>query len=173
MQRCGSLSTDAVEHRVNFRKERQTLLTRRNAPHFVAIIDELALHRRLGGKAVFQRQLAHLIHAGQRVNVSVLVVPNEGLSHAGVDSPFVLIRKTARDTVAFAEGLASCLFIEEPDEVAQYASAVQRLSDQALDEQQSAKLIACLAQTNEGNELSDGQDLDPQQLQQWQRLHLR
>lgn len=173
MQDCGSVPEEELARHINFRKERQSLLTRRDAPYFVAVIYEPALHSPFGGQGVLQQQLTHLLHMGRRANISVLVVPNDGRVHAGIDGPFMLIRKTGRQSVAFTENMTSCLFIEEPAEVAQYASAIQQLSDQAWDEEQSAKLIANLAQTDERNELRDGQDLDPQQLQQRHEVHLR
>ena len=138
-----------IERRIDFRKERQALLTRRNPPHLLAIIDEFALHRKLGGRDAFQRQLVHLVHSSARDNITILVVPNDGHAHPGITGGFLLLRKAGRAALACTENIASCLYFEEQVEVEQYTSAVQRLSEHALDQQQSIELIATLAHTND------------------------
>ena len=165
MEGCDSVPDDELRRRINFRRERQSLLTRRDAPYLLAIIYEPALHSPFGGQEVLQRQLVQLLHMGRRPNISVLVLPNDGRVHAGLDGPFMLIRKTGRQSVAFTENMTSCLFIEEPAEVEQYTSAVQSLSDHALDQQQSREHIATLAHTDDETD-SHGQSLAPQRLQQ-------
>jgi len=174
MAGCDDLSEEEAQRCINFRQQRQGLLQERNPPHLIAIIDELVLHRPLGGREAFRRQLLHLLRAAERPNITVLVVPNNGRVHAGLTGPFVLLHKGGRPSVACVEGLTSCLFMEERFELAQYASTVQRLSDRALDEEQSAEFIASLARTNDGSELPDERPgVDPQQLQQHDQVQLR
>lgn len=148
IRECGRVSEDDIEELIVVREERQALLRRPNPPNFLALIDELALHRPVGGQDVFRRQLRHLLHAADQPNITALVVPNDGRAHLGLYGGFTVLRKAGRAAVAFAENLVSCHVFEERVEVDEYASAVQRLSDRALDQQESRELIASLANTD-------------------------
>jgi len=142
-------SDEKVEARVNFRQQRQARLTRPNPPNFLALIDEMALCRPVGGPEVFQHQLLHLLHAGERPNITVLVVPNDGRAHHGIDGGFIMLRKDGQSSLVYADNLVSSHYFEERVEVDEYASAIQRLSDRALDQQESMELIATLANPDE------------------------
>lgn len=143
------LSEDEAEYRVRIRQERQSLLQAPNPPDFLGLVDELALHRRLGGQEVFQHQLMHLLRATERPNTTLLVIPNDGRSHCGLGGGFLLLRKDGRDSVACTDDLVSSHYFEERAEVDEYASAIQRLSERALDQQNSRELIASLANTDD------------------------
>ncbi|MEV5706939.1 helix-turn-helix transcriptional regulator [Actinoallomurus sp. NPDC052274] len=66
-----------VQRRVQARSARRTLLGRtdRTAPTFIAIIDEAALRRPIGGPEVMRSQLRALLDAARRPNVSLRVMP--------------------------------------------------------------------------------------------------
>lgn len=138
-------SDEEVEARVNFRQQRQARLSQPNPPNFLALIDEMALRRAVGGPEVFQHQLLHLLHAGEHPNITILVVPNDGDVHPGIDGGFIMLRKGGQSSLVYVDNLVSCHYFEEQVEVDEYASAIQRLSDRALDQRESMELIATLA----------------------------
>lgn len=146
MVECGYVPADEVEQRMVARLRRHSVLLRQHPPHLTAIIDELALHRAVGGRNVLRRQMDHLVETGQKPNITVRVVPNRGRAHAGIDGSFVVFRRYGFQPVVFVDNLTSSLFFEERDEIDRYESVLRSLSDYALDERESAALIMERAQ---------------------------
>jgi transcriptional regulator with XRE-family HTH domain len=140
----GLRSEDEVEAGMAARFCRQTVLEQRNPPTLLALVDELALHRVIGGPVTMRRQLDHLVQCSRNTRITVRVVPN-GSSHAGLDGSFELIEQTGRPPVVFIEEASSVLFVEQRNEVDVYYQIVTRLSDIALDEMESVGHIAELA----------------------------
>jgi transcriptional regulator with XRE-family HTH domain len=137
------------------RMQRQSGLVRREPPKLLAIIDELALHRLVGGAGVLRRQLDYLVEESNRPNVSVRVVPNGGQAHTGVDGHFVLIHRPALPPVVFVETLTAGLFVADRAEVEMYESATRKLLTRALGEEESVSLVASVARRLD-TEASDG-----------------
>lgn len=133
-----------VEQRMVTRLRRHAVLRRRDAPTLIAVVDELALRRVIGGADVQRRQLEHLLEMGRWPNIRVRVVPNAG-AHAGVNGSFSLLRQPDGPTVVFLENLTCSLFVEDRSEIATYETAVRSLLTQALTETQSSEVIASLA----------------------------
>jgi transcriptional regulator with XRE-family HTH domain len=145
--------SESVGGMVN-RLQRQSVLLRDNPPDFLAIIDELALHRFVGGPGVLRRQLDHLVKESDRPNVSLRVVPNDRQAHSGVDGSFKVIRRPGLSPVAVVETLTAGLFVEDRTEVDMYERAVRKLLHLTLDEEESVSLVADLARrldTEESN----------------------
>ncbi|MCX2732639.1 helix-turn-helix transcriptional regulator [Saccharopolyspora sp. NFXS83] len=126
------------------RLRRQSVLLRRNSPDFVAIIDEFALRRFVGGQDVLRRQLEYLLEAACRPNVEIRVLVNSG-AHAGLRGPFCMVRQRSGQAVVMLENLTCSLFVEDPDDVVRYELAARKLLTRALDTPESTKLIATLA----------------------------
>lgn len=144
---------DEIEQRAELRLERQRLLKRRRpkAPKVEVIVDEGVLHRFIPDTAAMQAQLAHLANAPHALGVSVRVVPfGAGLYHGSVagsfsifDFPHVSARPREPSTV-YCEGLSGALYLDRPDEVAQYAEAWQQLDSLALSQRESELLISSI-----------------------------
>ena len=66
---------EETERRVALRLARQQLLTRPSPPEYWVVLDETVLRRPVGGQQVMRAQLAHLIEAAGRPNVTVQVIP--------------------------------------------------------------------------------------------------
>lgn len=145
MIECGHVPDDEVEDRMLTRMRRHSVLLRQRPPGVVAIIDELALHRVVGGLDVQRRQLEHIVELAARPNITVRVVPNAGRAHAGINGSFAVIRRFEGPPVVFLENLTSSLFLEERAEIDRYEYAVSELLTVALDEVSSAEHIATLA----------------------------
>jgi transcriptional regulator with XRE-family HTH domain len=64
-----------VDRLVDLRIERQEIFDRSNPPEFHFIIDEVAIHRIVGGPGVMRRQLRRLQDFLSRPNVTIRIVP--------------------------------------------------------------------------------------------------
>jgi hypothetical protein len=125
---------DELERRVNVRTTRQQLLTRPNPPQLWAIVDEAALRRPMGGRAVMRGQLDALIDATKLPNVRLQVVPFNIGGHAAAGGAFSVLRFPDKDLpdVVYVEQLNSALYLDKRDDVEQYAAAMESLSISAL-----------------------------------------
>src|SRR4051794_8630577 len=73
-----------VEEIVAERLRRQTILDRKNPPRLLAIFDEMALRRMVGGAEVMRDQLGKVQEAMARSHITVQVVPVRTAAHAGL-----------------------------------------------------------------------------------------
>ena len=133
-----------IEERMIARLRRHAILRKDRPPQLLAIIDELALQRVIGGRDVLRRQLEQLVETAARPNVAVRIVPNVGTHAASVGS-FQILERSGGPNVVFLENLGSSLFLEERHEIELYRRSVRVLLDAALDEAQSLTLIVELA----------------------------
>ncbi len=154
MIESGLVADDEVENRMVTRLQRHSVLLRSHPPYLMAIIDELALCRMIGGRDVLRRQLQHLVELAARPNIDIRVVPNTR-THAGVNGAFTVLRRAEGSPVVFLENLTSSMFLEEPQEIERYEYATRELLTHALDTAQSVEHIAAQA-----NRL-DVEGLDP------------
>ncbi|HKT04427.1 MAG TPA: helix-turn-helix transcriptional regulator [Rugosimonospora sp.] len=145
-------SEDEIERRINVRVRRQQLLTRANPPQLWAIVDEAALRRPMGGRAVMRGQLEALIDATKLSNVRLQVVPFSVGGHAAAGGAFSILRFPDRDLpdVVYVEQLNSALYLDKRDDVEQYAAAMESLSITALTPVRSVSFLRDLLQSYEG-----------------------
>lgn len=125
---------DEVERRVSLRMQRQQLLLGENAPHFLCVLDEAALRRPFGSRAVMDTQLRHLAEVSERSNVTLQVVPFDLGGHPAESGAFTLLRFPESDLndVVYLEQLTSALYLDKKDEVAQYEGVLNRLVENSL-----------------------------------------
>lgn len=162
MIECGHVAQDQVEERMVARLHRHAVLRRRNPPELVAIIDDLALRRVIGGPDVHRRQLDQLGELARLPNITIRVVPNNDRANAGVNGAFAVLRRPDAPPVVFLENLTSSLFLEDPHEIQRYEFATRELLRDALDAAESAKHIAALARCLDEKEHAAHDDLPGQ-----------
>ncbi|MFI9647884.1 helix-turn-helix domain-containing protein [Streptomyces sp. NPDC052040] len=97
------LDEEVVDQRVTARLARQAIFSRKPAPIISFVMEEMILHRRLGGKAVMRGQLEQILLAGQQRNVEIQVMPNHREEHAALAGPFTLIETEEGRRIAYAE----------------------------------------------------------------------
>ncbi|MFC9970110.1 helix-turn-helix domain-containing protein [Spirillospora sp. NPDC127200] len=133
-----------IERRITARKIRQQVLERPTAPHFQMIIDEAVLHRQIGGPGVMRTQLAALVEAAARPNVTVQVVPYSAREHAGLDGRFTILSFTnpADPDIAYVEGTMGDVYLESTKEIAKHGDRFDRIEAAALPPEDSAQLIS-------------------------------
>ncbi|MGW7520448.1 helix-turn-helix domain-containing protein [Streptomyces sp. NPDC054796] len=122
-------SAREVERRARLRVERQDMLKQPHAPRLWAVVDEAALRRPLGGSAVMEGQIRHLLWAAEQRNITVQIAPFRigGLAAAG--GPVTIMRFLEPDLpdVVYLEQLTSSLYLEKREEVENYMAVMDRL----------------------------------------------
>lgn len=121
-----------VHRRVELRVRRQSLLTAPGGPRLWAVLDEAALRRPLGGRAVSRAQLDHLLALTERPNVSLQVAPFHFPGHAAAGGPFTILRfaDRGRPDVVHLEQLTGGLYLDGPSDVEQYRQVLDRMCAQ-------------------------------------------
>ncbi|MER7990885.1 helix-turn-helix transcriptional regulator [Streptomyces noursei] len=137
-----------VQRRVALRQERQKLLISERAPQLHCVLDEAALRRPYGGRAVMRGQLKHLIDISERPNVRLQVMPFNFGGHAGESGAFTMLRFPESDLsdVVYLEQLTSALYVDKPEEVALYERAMERLQEDSPNPSGTRDLLRGLLQ---------------------------
>jgi transcriptional regulator with XRE-family HTH domain len=139
---------DSVAKRVTLRMERKQIFQRERPPRLIAVIDEAALRRTIGGPDVMVGQLCHLIEACDPPRIALHVVPLEIGAHPGLDGPFHLIsypEEVGLDVVLLDQRYGG-VYVEEPEQVRSYRILFDHIRSLALSSPQSKDLIRGLIQ---------------------------
>ncbi|MEV8307327.1 helix-turn-helix transcriptional regulator [Streptomyces flavidovirens] len=122
-------SAAEIDRRVALRLERQKVLVSERAPHVHAVLDEAALRRPYGDRAVMRGQLQHLIEVSEQPNITLQVMPFSFGGHAGESGAFTMLRFPESDLsdLVYLEQLTSALYLDKREEVAQYQRVMERL----------------------------------------------
>jgi transcriptional regulator with XRE-family HTH domain len=142
MADSGLVPENEIEDRMVTRLARHSVLQWQRPPTLTALIDEPALRRPVGGRDVLRRQLEHLITMANRPTITIRVIPAAVGVHAATNGSFSLLRFAGAPTAVHIESLAVGLFLEDKVTTSAYAKAVSLLEVEALDEEESARLIA-------------------------------
>jgi transcriptional regulator with XRE-family HTH domain len=141
-----------IERLVDFRMQRQTLLTAPNPPSLWAVIDEAVLCRMIGTPKIMQEQLEKLIELAGQPHVTLQLLPFSGGAHAGLDGPFYIIRylePTDRDMIHF-EHTGSEHYLDDPGAVSLHLSLFDHIRAAALKPDDSVKRLIDRASELEG-----------------------
>jgi hypothetical protein len=123
--------------------QRQRLLDQDPPLEIWIILDEGAVRRNIGGNAVMQHQLEHLIKASRWPNVTVQVLAFECGAHAGLTGPFAILEFPERTDpeVAYTESPGGMIYLEKDRDVRSCAEAFDRMRAAALSPGASVELI--------------------------------
>lgn len=139
------ISDRVLNDRVDARIRRQELLTRESAPAFLALVDEAALLRPVGGSPVIRHQLKRIIEiASSMQNLTLQVVPLHVGAHPGLDSTFTLLEfGPLRPAMVYVENAIGTLYLEQAPVVRRYEEVLRYIlqPDRALDPKRSLDLI--------------------------------
>ncbi|MCX4745762.1 helix-turn-helix transcriptional regulator [Kitasatospora sp. NBC_01287] len=143
-----TLGPDAVEAMVTARMERQEVLKRADPPRLCVIEGEAALRLQVGGPSVMRRQLDHLEMMAHHPSVELQVVPDRAGAHAGLFGAFVMFAfpNPAFSDVVCVEHRTGTLYMETPEETAEYTLIFDSLRTIALSPADSLDLIARIRQ---------------------------
>jgi transcriptional regulator with XRE-family HTH domain len=142
-----SASRDDIEPRVEVRMQRQDVLHNDNPLELWGIVDEAALRRQVGGRAIMHAQLSHLLQASELPNITIQVIPFSVGAHAGMPGSFVFMQFTEASIpdVIYLDSMAGDLFLEAEADVRRYRLAFEHLRAVAAGPDASRALVAALA----------------------------
>jgi Domain of unknown function (DUF5753)/Helix-turn-helix domain len=144
-------SQQELQQRVRARLTRQDLLSPGDAGGlgYHAVLDEAALHRRVGGEHVMATQLARLIEFARQPNIDVLVIPFEAGAHPAMESDFCILNfdQPFVSDVVYIEGLVGNIYLEKPGDIERYQQVFSRLRALALSQHESNSLIKRIAES--------------------------
>jgi transcriptional regulator with XRE-family HTH domain len=125
---------------------RQKVLTRAEPLNLVAILDEAALRREVGGPDIMREQLLHLAEMADLPNVKIHVLPFSRGPHLGMSGVFTLLKfpEITTSGVVYLQSITGDQLIESDDEVLRYGVAFDSLLELALNSEQSKEFITGL-----------------------------
>ncbi|TMR99778.1 helix-turn-helix domain-containing protein [Nonomuraea basaltis] len=138
---------EQVQRRVDARLNRQLLLTVPDSPHLWAVIDEAALHRRVGGPSVMRDQLRHLATQARNPQITIQVVPFKAGAHPGMPGSFIILRFGAiGPDIVYIDSMGGDLFLEEEAELIRHNMVFEHLRAVALSPSDTAALLTSLSE---------------------------
>ena len=142
--RLGNASTEEdVTRRAEARIARQEILTRENPPRLWAVMDEGALRRSIGGKAVMRQQIRHLADMCEHPAVTLQILPFQVGAHPAMGGQFTILRFSEPDLrdVVYIEQLTSALYLDKAAEVDSYLEVMEQLCLQAEPAARTPRLL--------------------------------
>jgi transcriptional regulator with XRE-family HTH domain len=136
-------SAAELERGVAARMARQQILAKDPPPQLHFILDETILQRPIGDRIVMHDQMRKLLHATEKPNISIQVLPLDVGASSGLEGPFSLITlPDPMPDIGYTEGRAGTFFIEDRDRVRDWLLRFGMLTQRALPQEDSAELIA-------------------------------
>lgn len=134
---------EEVQRHVEARMTRREIFNRIKPPHMMAVIDEGALRRLIGGPSVMHEQLTHLQNMALRHNIDIQVLPYDAGAHLALTGPFTILEfpEPKDQPIVYVGTATDALFLEQPDELEQYNLAFSNVQGVALSTALSADLI--------------------------------
>ncbi len=139
----GLLSPAELERRVAVRMARQQILAKDPPPQLHCILDETILQRLIGDRIVMHDQMRKLLHATDKPNITIQVLPRDVGGSPGLLGPFSLLTLPHPiPDIGYTEGAAGTFYIEDRDRVRRWVLRFGILTQRALSREDSAELIA-------------------------------
>ncbi|MEU5431403.1 helix-turn-helix transcriptional regulator [Streptomyces olivoreticuli] len=133
-----------IERRVQVRMRRQERITDPDNPlRLWAVIDESALRRIVGNRAIMQEQMRKLVEFSMEPHITVQVLPYDVGAHPGMYGKFCILEfNDPQDaSTVYLEGITSDLYLEKPNDVQTYSVMYEHLRMQALNAEHSRQFI--------------------------------
>ncbi|MFD7296597.1 helix-turn-helix domain-containing protein [Streptomyces sp. NPDC059897] len=140
------LDDETVEERVAGRLKRQEALTARPGVMFSFVVFEAALRTEVGGPAVMQRQLQHLLNVGELRNVSIQALPFGRAYGVALNGAIALLETADHEHYAYVEGPETSTLYADPDKVSALTRSHDMIRMHALSPEESAEFIRKVAE---------------------------
>ncbi|MFI0512496.1 Scr1 family TA system antitoxin-like transcriptional regulator [Streptomyces sp. WSLK1-5] len=137
---------ETIDEWVDGRLERIRLLDHPTKPVLWVVLDEAALRRETGGRAVMAEALRHIAGLARRNRVIVQVLPLSAGAHAAMDGALKLMEFEEAPPLVYFEGVGTGRLEDDPAAVAQLRFTFDLLVASALSREKSLALIESLAQ---------------------------
>lgn len=136
------LPDDQVRRLSRLRGDRQAALNREDGPSILAIVDEAALHRVVGGTEVMRAQLHHLLALPERVVLRV--IPYTAGAHPGMAGSLAILtfRDPDLEDVAYVDALDGDRLHQDAANVQRYRRIFNQIEAAAASPEESARLVA-------------------------------
>ncbi|MET8217989.1 helix-turn-helix domain-containing protein [Streptomyces hirsutus] len=138
---CPPFGEEIVDQHTEARIGRQRLLTRDPMAELSFIIGEEALRDPVGGAVVMRGQWERLLEVGRLRNVEVQVMPSGRGFHPGKNGPFVTVQTKEHQHLGYFESQGVGCTVSDPAEVSTFGLRYGKLRSQALNVEESARLI--------------------------------
>ncbi|QCD60948.1 helix-turn-helix domain-containing protein [Streptomyces hawaiiensis] len=138
---CPPLSEEIIDQHTEARLSRQKLLTRVPLAELSFIISEEALRDPVGSPEVMRAQWQRVLEVAALRNVEVQVMPVRRGFHPGKNGPFVVVETHEHKQLGYFESQGVGCIVSEPAEVSAFALRYGKLRSQALNVEESARLI--------------------------------
>ncbi|GLW93942.1 helix-turn-helix domain-containing protein [Actinokineospora globicatena] len=139
----GSDVTTEVDELVDFRLERQRVLTGPDALELCVCLDEALLHRQVGGRKVLHDQLRHLLELVEQPNITIHVVPFEVGSYGNMSGGYQVMTfgDEGDADVVYIEHAAVGVWVENERDVRHFQATFEDVRATALNPEESAEVI--------------------------------
>jgi len=127
------------------RMARQIVLTKSNAPQYLAIIHEVALRMSVGPRGVMKRQLQHLLTIAERPNINLRVLSTAAGANVGLRGPFMILEFADEPALVHLENQITGMFLEEEADLAGFRVALRNILSVSLAPTATAELIGSIA----------------------------
>ncbi|MGK5547400.1 helix-turn-helix domain-containing protein [Streptomyces sp. URMC 127] len=132
-----------IERAVAVRRERQSLLTREDAPLLWVVMDETVLRRPIGGPDIMREQVSRLAEATAMPNVRLQIMPFAAGPHPAMYGPFHIFRFPLPELpdIAYAENLVGASYFDQREDVSAFLEALDRMCAQAAPAQTTEAVL--------------------------------
>lgn len=137
---------EVIEEWTEGRLERTRLLDHPTRPLLWAVLDEAALRRETGGRAVMAEALRHIAGLSHRNRVIMQVLPLSAGAHAGMAGALKLMEFEDAPALAYLEAVRKGRLEDDPATVTQLRFLFDLLAASALSQQESLALVEALAE---------------------------
>ncbi|KPC67092.1 helix-turn-helix domain-containing protein [Streptomyces chattanoogensis] len=135
------ISNGLAEERLSARLSRQKVLERDPAPPMMNfVLEEVILHRPVGGPEVMREQIRHLQRCAELPFLGLQIMATRR-THAGLAGPMIVLETPEHDHVAYIETQRVSFLVDDPDEVSVYQQKYGMLRSQALTPDESMGLL--------------------------------
>lgn len=136
------LSEEVIEREVTARMARQEIIDRMcTLPVFSFVMDEVALRRPVGGRAVLRAQLAKLLEVSEFRNVEIQVMPIDREDNAGLTGGFRIFKLRDGAALGYTEVLHVTRLFSQAREVQFLEMQYGTIRAQALTPRESTTFI--------------------------------
>ncbi|MFG2561689.1 helix-turn-helix domain-containing protein [Streptomyces sp. NPDC048496] len=142
---CPPLSDEIVDQHTEARLARQKLLTRNPLAELSFIVSEEALRDPVGDAEVMRGQRQRLLEVNALRNVAVQVMPAGRGFHPGKNGPFVVVESKELRHLGYFESQGVGCVVHDPADVSAFGMRYGKLRSQALNVEESARLIERMA----------------------------
>lgn len=140
------LDENLIERHVQARLARQEILTQENPPTLLALIDEGALRKLIGGAEVMREQINHLIEMAARPNITIQVVPDSAGAHPALDGAFVILDFPNDPSLIYTVTVTENLWLEQQVDYQRYGLIYNHVMTLALSPEESVRYLAKLVE---------------------------